>query len=513
MPDGTKQVNKWIVALTVMLPTLIEIIDTSIVNVSLDHIRGALSAGIDEATWSVSSYLLSNAIIIPMSGWLSRFFGRKRYQIGSIALFTISSVLCGAAWNLQSLIFFRVMQGLGGGGLVPVSQAILLEAFPRREHGMAMAIFGVGAMFGPILGPLLGGLITYHWSWRWIFYINIPIGLLSILLSILFIHDPPYMRRQKMKIDYFGFVLLAIGLGSLQYILDTGQRDDWFSSPTISALAVISFVALGFFIINERYAEHPIVNLKLLKDRSFTSGSIVMFFVFFNLFGSIVLLPIFLQTLMGYTSLHAGLVLGPGGIASLITMPIVGKLVSRINPKRILVVGILTCAGTTYAMSLFNLQTDFWTFVWPRVTLGIGMACIFIPLTTLTLSHIPKQNMGEATSIYNMIRNLGGSFGIAFATTMVARRSQFHQSRLVEHLTPFDPSYVITKAKTTAMLSWRGAEALPPDAGIYRQLMFQARMLGFNDAFFVVAMTLVSVLTLVLLIQKPEHHTEIEGGH
>jgi DHA2 family multidrug resistance protein len=490
----TKHVNKWIVALTVMLPTLIEIIDTSIVNVSLDHIRGSLSAGIDEATWSISAYLLSNAVIIPMSGWFSRLFGRKRYQIGSIAIFTISSIMCGAAWNLESLIFFRVLQGLGGGGLVPVSQAILLEAFPRKEHGMAMAIFGVGAMFGPILGPLLGGLITYHWSWRWIFYINVPIGLISILLSVLFIHDPPYMKRVKMKIDYFGFVLLAAGLGSLQYILDTGQRDDWFSSPTISALAIVSFVALGFFIINERYAEHPIVNLKLLKDRSFTSGSIVMFFVFFNLFGSIVLLPIFLQSLMGYTSLQAGLVLGPGGIASLITMPIVGKLVSKV-------------------MSLFNLQTDFWTFVWPRVTLGIGMACIFIPLTTLTLSHIPKPNMGEATSIYNMIRNLGGSFGIAFATTMVARRSQFHQSRLVEHLTPFDPSYVITKAKTAAILSWKGVEALPPDAGIYRQLMFQARMLGFNDTFFLVALTLVSVLTLVLLMQKPEPHTEIEGGY
>ncbi len=508
MPDQPqKYVNKWIVAMTVMLPTLIEILDTSIVNVSLDHIRGSLSAGMGEATWAISSYLLSNAIVIPMSGWLSRLFGRKRYQIGSIALFTISSFLCGAAWSLESLIFFRVLQGLAGGGLVPVSQAILLEAFPRKEHGMAMALFGVGAMFGPIVGPLLGGIITDTWSWRWIFYINIPIGMLAIFLSILFIHDPPYMKRQKMGIDYTGFALLAVGLGSLQYILDTGQRSDWFGSDTIVTFTIISVVALTLLVINEKYHEHPIVNLSLFRDRSFTSGCIVMFFVFFNLFGSIVLLPIFLQVLMGYTSFHAGLVMGPGGLAALFAMPIVGRLVTRVNPKMILATGIVICAGTTYAMSLFNMQTDFWTFVWPRVTLGIGMACIFIPTTTLTLSHIPKEKMGEATSIYNMIRNLGGSMGIAFAFTMAARRAQFHQTRLVENLTPLNPNYFMAKAKATALLSGKGA-AIPPDGAIYRELLMQSSMLGFNDAFFVVAMTLISVLGLVLIMQKPEPMVE-----
>lgn len=504
MTDPVRKVNKWIIAITVMLPTLIEIIDTSIVNVSLDHIRGSLSAGIDEATWSISAYLLSNAVIIPMSGWLSRFFGRKRYQIGSIVLFTVSSFLCGAAWNLESLIFFRVMQGLGGGGLVPVSQAILLEAFPRKEHGMAMAIFGVGVMFGPILGPLLGGVITDNWSWRWIFYINIPIGILSIIMSLLFIHDPPYMKRQKMKIDYFGFALLAVGLGSLQYVLDTGQGSDWFGSPKIIMFTAISVIALMFLIVNEMYTEHPIINLSLFKDRSFASACIVMFFVFFNLFGSIVLLPIFLQALMGYTSFHAGLVMGPGGLASLLTMPIVGKLVTRVNPKWILAVGIMICSGTTYAMSLFNIHTDFWTFVWPRVTLGIGMGCIFIPTTTLALSHIPRERMGDATSMYNMIRNLGGSMGIAFATSMAARRAQFHQARLVEHLTPFDPAYVMAKAKTGVVLGWKGASGIPADAGIFRQLMIQANMLGFNDAFTMVAAILFCVLGLVFLMERPD---------
>lgn len=503
MTDRQKQVSKWVIAVTVMLPTLIEIIDTSIVNVSLDHIRGSLSAGIDEATWSISSYLLSNAVVIPMSGWLSRFFGRKRYQIGSIALFTISSFLCGTAWSLESLIFFRVMQGLGGGGLVPVSQAILLEAFPRKEHGTAMALFGVGVMFGPILGPLLGGVITDNWSWRWIFYINLPIGILSIFLSYLFIHDPPYMRRQKMKIDFTGFALLAVGLGSLQYVLDTGQGEDWFGSSTIVGFTVLAVVALAYMVVNELYAEQPIVNLRLFRDRSFTSACIVMFFVFFNLFGSIVLLPIFLQVLMGYTSYQAGLIMGPGGLAALFTMPVVGKLVGKVNPKRILAVGILICSATTYAMSLFNLQTDFWTFVWPRVTLGIGMGCIFIPTTTLALSHIPRERMGDATSLYNMIRNLGGSFGIAFATTVAVRRSQFHQARLTEHLTPFDMSYVMTKMKATVALGWKGAAGVAPDGRIYGELMRQSRMLGFNDAFTIVAATLLCVLGLVFLMKRP----------
>ena len=511
MSDHTQRhVNKWIVTLTVMVPTLIEIIDTSIVNVSLDHIRGSFSAGVSEATWVITSYLLSNAIVIPMSGWFSRLFGRKRYQIGSIALFTISSFLCGSAWSLESLIFFRVLQGCAGGGLVPVSQAILLEAFPRKEHGMAMAMFGVGAMFGPIVGPLMGGIITDAWSWRWIFYINIPIGLLAIFLSFLFIHDPPYMRARKMGIDYTGFALLALGLGSLQYILDTGQRSDWLGSETIVTFTIVSVVALTFLIVNEKYHEHPIVNLSLFRDRSFTSGCTVMFFVFFNLFGSIVLLPIFLQVLMGYTSFYAGLVMGPGGLAALFTMPIVGRLVTRVNPKAILATGIIICAGTTYAMSLFNLQTDFWTFVWPRVTLGMGMACIFIPTTTLTLSHIPKEKMGEATSIYNMIRNLGGSMGIAFAFTVAARRAQFHQARLVENLTPLNPNYFMAKAKAAAFLSWNGT-SLPPEGAMYRELIMQSNMLGFNDAFFIVAVTLTGVLGLVLIIQKPE--PEAGGGH
>jgi DHA2 family multidrug resistance protein len=500
----TRPAGKWLIAFTVMLPTLIEIIDTSIVNVSLDHIRGSLSAGIEEATWAINAYLVANAIVIPMSGWLSRLLGRKNYQIGSIVVFTVSSFLCGSAWDLQSLIFFRVLQGLAGGGMVPVSQSILLEAFPPQQHGMAMAIFGIGAMVGPILGPIMGGWITDNWSWRWIFYINIPLGALAVIMNLIVIQDPPWMQRMRMRIDYAGLVLLAVGLGALQIVLDRGQQEDWFNSEAIIAFALVSVFALACLVVNELTDSHPIINLRLFRDRTFATGCLVMFFLFFNLFGSIVLLPIYVQSLMGYSAYDAGLVLGPGGAATLLVMPIVGKLVQRVNPKRILAVGIVICAWTTWSMSRFNLQADFWTFVVPRITLGLGMGFSFIPLTTLTLSHIPRELMGQATSMYNLLRNLGGSVGIAFVTTFLARRAQFHQTRLTEHLTPFDPAYALAKARAAAELAARGAPGAGSDGVIYAQLLRQARMLAFNDTFAVTAAMLLSVLVLVFFLQRAE---------
>src|SRR5512147_1789132 len=451
--------NKWIVALTVMLPTLIEIIDTSVVNVSLDHIRGSLSAGIDESTWTITSYLVSNAIIIPMTGWLSRLFGRKRYLIFSMTLFTLSSLLCGSAWNLQSLIFFRILQGVGGGALQPISQSILLETFPRKQHGMAMALFGVGIMFGPIIGPVLGGWITDNWSWHWIFFINIPIGIVSILMVLLFIQDPPYMQRMKMKIDYWGLALLSVGLGCLQIVLDKGQRDDWFSSEYITVLTLISVSSLFLFVIVERFfAEHPIVNFKTFRNLSFSTGNVVMFFAFFNLFGSIVLLPIYLQTLMGYNATLAGLVLGPGGVATLLAMPVAGRLVTKVNPKGLLAFGIIVAAYSTHLMSRFSLMADFNTVLWPRIILGVGMGFLFIPLTTMTMSSVRREDMGNASAIYNLLRNLGGSFGVAFVTTILARRAQMHEVRLVEHLTPFDRAYQIAAHQAAQALQYRGLD-------------------------------------------------------
>ncbi|HNQ46159.1 MAG TPA: DHA2 family efflux MFS transporter permease subunit [Syntrophorhabdus sp.] len=506
--------NRWLVAVTVMLPTLIEIIDMSVVNVALDHIRGSLSAGIDEATWAITMYLVSNAIIIPITGWLSRYFGRKVYLTFSIALFTVSSLLCGMAWNIQSLIVFRIFQGLGGGALQPISQSILLETFPPRLHGVAMAVFGIGIMFGPIAGPVLGGVITDYWSWHWIFFINIPVGIISIFMTMLVIKDPPYMKKTRMKLDYPGLLLVALGLGCLQIILDRGQREDWFESSMISWLTIISVVSLALFLIVELRTKEPVIDLRVFRNISFATGNVIMFFAFFNLFGSIVLLPIYLQTLMGYTATLAGLVLGPGGFSSIIALSIAGRLVTRINPKWILAFGISTAALSTYMMSQFNLSADFITVMWPRIILGFGMGFIFIPLTNLSLSIIKKEGMGNATALFNLIRNLGGSFGIAFVSTVLARRAQFHQSNLVSHLTPFDMPYQIAVEKLKAFFHTLGftdtMAKMAADGSIYRNLIKQASMIAFNDTFWLMSIMLVATLPLLLIFKRPRHGEHME---
>ena len=509
--------NKWLVAITVMLPTLIQIVDTSVVNVALDHIRGSLSAGIDESTWTITSYLAANAIIIPMTGWLSRLFGRKRYLLFSIFLFTISSFLCGIAWNIQSLVVFRVIQGVGGGGLQPVSQAILLETFPPQQHGTAMAIFGMGTMFGPIIGPLLGGWITDNWSWHWIFFVNIPIGIISILMVLSFIVDPPYLERTRMKIDYWGIAFLSVGVGCLQIVLDKGQREDWFSSTFIIWLSLISFFCLGLFILIELYSQTPIVNLRIFGNRSFTMGNLITFFTFFALFACIVLLPIYLQTLMGYTAFLAGLVLCPGGITSLIALPIAGKLVNKINPKAILAFGLVVTSYSVYLMAQFNMQASLEAIIWPRIVMGFGLGFLFIPLQILSLSRIAKEEMGNATGIFNLLRNLGGSFGVAFVATLLVRRAQFHQDHLAQHLTIFDRNLQLTLPQISQLLQEKGfANSLFNQGGlgmIYNQLLRQASMLSFNDAFYLLSILMVLILPLVLLMRGGKESTSSVSVH
>jgi DHA2 family multidrug resistance protein len=508
------QVSKWIIAVTVMLPTLIEVIDTSVANVALDHIRGSLSAGIDESAWVLTSYLVSNAVIIPMSGWLSRTFGRKNYLMFSVSLFTFASFMCGASQSLGMLIFFRVLQGIGGGGLQPISQSVLLETFPPREHGMAMALYGVGIMFGPIAGPLMGGYITDTMSWRWIFYINIPIGLFALFMISVFIHDPAYIRDAvKTRADRWGIALLVLWVGCLQIILDKGQREDWFQSDFILVLAAVAFLGLLAFLIVELYvAENPVVDLRVFKNVSFTTGNALMFVAFFNLMGSLVLLPLFAQMLLGYTATLAGLVLSPGGVATLFTMPVVGRVIAKRNPKYILFTGILLCAISTQLMSRFSLGADFPSLMLPRILLGFGMGCLFIPLTTLTLSSIPKREMGNATSAYNLLRNLGGSVGIAFSTTMFTRRAQLHQARLTEHLTWFDRGFSEAIARGR-MLVGHGVPDLAAAAErttmgrLYAQAVRQATMMGFNDAFWILSMLMFSIIPFVLLLKRPAHQT------
>jgi DHA2 family multidrug resistance protein len=517
MDQPAKTVNKWLITITVMLPAIMEIIDTSVANVALPHMQGSLNAGTDEVTWVLTSYLVSNAVVLPMTGWLARVFGRKRFLITCIILFTLSSFLCGAAPNLATLILFRVLQGAAGGALIPTSQAILMETFPPQQRGMAMAIFGVGAMFGPIIGPALGGWITDNLSWRWIFYINIPVGVIAVSMAAYFIHDPAYLKRGKIPIDYWGLAFLTIGLGALQVVLDKGQQEDWFNSSYIVAFSLLSVVALLFLLYVELKHEHPIVNLRLFKNVSFSAGNLIMFVVGFCLYSSIMLIPLFLQTLMGYSATMAGMVLAPGGIATLITMPFVGAALQKYDGRKVVFCGLLIGAWSMYIMRGFTLEASYWDFVWPRVVLGFGLAMIFVPLTTVTLSTISREEMGNATGMFNLLRNVGGSVGIAIASTLLARDAQFYQSQLAAHATIFNPAFQRTYAAAKQAALGRGLSSTVADqtalAMIYGTVRRQAGMLSYNHIFWVVGLAFLAIIPLLLLLKRPRHDGAPAGMH
>lgn len=510
-------VNKWLVALSVMLPTVMEIIDTSVANVALPHIQGSLNAGTDEVTWVLTSYLVANAVILPMTGWLSRMFGRKRFLITCIIIFTTSSVLCGAAPNLGLLIFFRIIQGASGGALIPNSQAIMMETFPPQERGMAMAIFGIGAMFGPIIGPALGGWVTDVLTWRWIFYINLPIGIVAVIMATTFIFDPPYLRREKVPIDYWGLGLMVAGLAALQVVLDLGHQEDWFSSSLIVVCSVVALVALSLFLLVELRQAHPIVNLRLFRIPSFAAGNFLMFFFGFCLYSAIMLIPLMLQTLMGYTATMAGMVLAPGGVATLITMPFVGKALQRISGRWIVMCGLTIAASSMFIMQGFTLEAAYWDFVWPRIVLGFGLGMIFVPLTTVTLSDIPQTEMGNATGMYNLLRNIGGSVGIATSATLLARFSQFYQNSLAPHLSVSSPQVAERHAALAATLLTRGGDPVAADLGAWQMLAGlvrrQAGMLAFNRLFWLIGLVFLILIPLLLLLRGRGRGAPPDGAH
>ena len=518
--QGPRVVNKWLITIAVMAGTFMEIIDTTVVNVALPHMAGSLSAGVDEATWVLTSYLVSNAIVLPITGWLSALLGRKRFLMICLVLFTGSSMLCGSAPNLESLIVFRIFQGVGGGALQPISQAILLESFPVRERGMAMAIWGIGVVFAPIIGPLLGGWITDNLSWRWAFYINFPIGILSLVMTALFIFDPKYIKEQKAgSIDYIGLGFLVVGLGALQVVLDKGEREDWFSSDFIVRLAIISIVALVLLIYWELKTKHPVVDLRLFKERNYAAGVTIMFFFGFVLYGSIMLLPLYLQTIMGYDATTAGWALAYGGLGSLMILPIVGRLTQVMDGRWLVGAGLVINTVAVYLMSNYNTQIDYFTAWWPRFIQGFGLGTTFVSLTTLTMSRISQEKMGNATGIFNLMRNLGGSFGIATAATLLSRRAQFHQSHLVEHLTPLHSTFQVWQERMGKVFTW-----LPPDwqwwqfkqplAGLYVEVQRQARMLAFCDDYWFFTLLFLALLPLVLLMRRaPEGAPGSGPGH
>jgi DHA2 family multidrug resistance protein len=507
-------VNKWLITIAVMAGTFMEIVDTTVVNVALPHVAGSLASSVDETTWILTAYLVSNAIILPITGWLSALFGRKRFLMLCIALFTASSMLCGAASSLGMLIVFRIFQGVGGGALQPISQAILLETFPVQERGMAMALWGIGVIIAPIVGPVLGGWITDNLTWRWAFYINFPIGLFSLLLTWMFIFDPPYIRAQRAgRIDYWGLGLLTVGLGTLQVILDKGEREDWFSSGFITRLAIVSAVTLALLIYRELKIKEPVVDLRLFKERNYASGTTIMFFFGFVLYGSIMLLPLFLQTLMGYDATTAGWALAYGGIGSLMIMPVVGRLTTVIDSRILVFVGLCINAYAVYLMHLYTPQIDYVTAWWPRFIQGFGLGSTFVALTTLTMSRISQEKMGNATGIFNLMRNLGGSFGIATATTLLARRSQFHQNRLVEHLTPLSHPFNTWQQKMGELFPslgphwnfWNAPQAM---AALYQEVQRQAQVLAFSDDYWFFTITFLLLLPLVFLMRRIPRHDE-----
>jgi DHA2 family multidrug resistance protein len=503
-------VNPWVVAMTVMLAVFMEVLDTSVANVSLNNIAGNLSSSMDEATWVLTSYLVANAIILPMGGWFSMLMGRKRFYMICVAVFTVSSFLCGFAPTLGALVFFRVLQGLGGGALQPISQAILVESFPREKHGMAMAIFGMGVVVAPVIGPTLGGWITDNYSWRWIFYINIPVGILSLILTWFLVHDPPYMVRkgfaQGLKIDYLGFGLLALGLGSLEVVMDEGQKYDWFASPYIVAFTAVMAVSLVAVVFWELRHEHPIIDFRVLKDRNFTLATLSMLVLGFVMYASTALLPMFMQSLLGYTAMLSGLVLSPAGLVVIAMLPMVGMLMKWFQARWLVVVGVLVSSFGLLLMSRFTLDIDFGTAMWSRIVQSAGMPFLFVPISAVAFAYIPKERTNYATGLFNLARNIGGSTGIATVTTMLARRSLFHQQRLVEHLTPYDANYRDALRGMAQLVHARGASL--PDATaqaqgmIYGSVLRHSGMLAFADAFAMMAVVFLTVIPLMLMMKK-----------
>lgn len=509
--------NPWLIAMAVMAATFMEILDTSVANVALPHIGGTLSVTTEESTWVLTSYLVSNAIVLPITGWLSTRFGRKRLLSICIVVFTIASVLCGMAPDLPSLIVARVLQGIGGGALLPISQAVLLESFPVEKRGMAMATFGMGVVVAPILGPTLGGWITDNYSWRWIFYINLPVGIAAVLMVQAFVEDPPYIKNAKIRrIDFLGFALLALWLGTLQLMLDKGEQEDWFASDWIRWLGAISAVCFVGFVVRELRTEHPIVDLHLLKNRNFGAGVLLITTLGAVLYGSTAALPIFLQTMMGYPALQSGMALSPRGIGAFVTNFMVGRLVGRVRNRYLMTVGFTLLAVSSFWLGHINLQVSMWNVVLPSVLNGIAISFIFTPLTTATMAHLEQAQMGNATGIYNLMRNIGGSFGIALVSTLIVQRAQVHQGYMIGQLSPFNPVYNEQLAAVTHALTPQSGPIVAPlqaEALLYGSMQRQAALWAFVENFRLFGLLCLGCLPLIWLFKKVRKGSRAMAGH
>jgi MFS transporter, DHA2 family, multidrug resistance protein len=519
-----RPINPWLVAVTVTLATFMELLDTSIANVALPHIAGGLSAGLDETTWVLTSYLVANAVVLPLSAWLSTIFGRKRFYMTCVVLFTVSSLLCGLAPNLESLIFFRVLQGIGGGGLAPSEQAILVDTFPPAKRAAAFAVYSIAIVLGPAFGPTLGGIITDSSTWRWCFFINIPIGILSLVLTYFLVRESPAMiertraaRQGGIKVDYLGVILIAVGFGFLEVVLDKGQRDDWLESSFICwslFIAVVSLVTAVFWELNQK---DPVVDLTLLKDRNFALANVFYFLFGVILLGATVLQPEWVQTLLGYTATDAGLTLSPGALVIVCMIPIVVRLTKVTGPKNLIIFGFAWVAGALWYYTTLDLDMTFGNAVTARVLLGFGLSFLFVPMSIVAYSYLPKEKNDKASSLTNLARNLGGSFGISFVTTMLARRAQYHQSVLVDHISPYDLVFTQRLHAISSELMQRGestTEALAKARGVIASLVDQqANLLSFLDCFMLLIPVALAGVAAGFLIRKVKAPAGPAGAH
>jgi len=502
--------NPWLIAVVVALAAFMEVLDTSIANVALPYMAGNLGASNDQSTWVLTSYLVSNAIILPMTGWLAGAFGRKRFFMSCLAMFTVSSLLCGLAPTLGLLLLFRVLQGAGGGGLQPMAQAILADTFPPEKRGLAFAAYGITAIMAPTIGPTLGGWITFNYSWRWIFFINLPVGIMAWLLVRRFVEDPPYLRRLKgagVKLDYVGIALLIFGVGALQILLDKGQEDDWFGSRFITTLVIISVVSLISLVVWEWFEKTPIIDVRMFKNFNFASASLMLFMLGILLFSSLVLMPQYLQTVLGYTSELAGLALSAGGLVLLIETPITGQLTTKIQARRIIAFGWLALSlAMFYSTKRIDLQMSFSAATWLRIAQVVGLGFLFVPITLVAYIGIPAEKNNSVAGIANFMRNMGSSVGTSLVTTLIARRSQFHQLRLVEKARIDNPNFANAAHGLSRHFAIRGLgkhEAMATAyARIYQSVQAQAASLAYIDTFMVLSVAAGVMFFLSFMLKR-----------
>jgi DHA2 family multidrug resistance protein len=509
------EINPWVIAGVVTVATFMEILDTSIANVALPHIAGNLSSSMEESTWVLTSYLVANAIVIPVSGWLSSLMGRKPFFMICVAIFTISSALCGMAGSLGMLVFCRVLQGLGGGGLQPSVQAVLVDLFPGKKRGMAMALYTIAMLVAPVLGPTLGGWITDNYSWRWIFYINVPVGIVCLMFAQGLLHDPPYLvakrlarRGQPLKIDYIGLSLITLGLACTEILLDKGQQEDWFASRLIVLLAVVGGLSLLFAVFWELDHPHPILNLRLLAERNFMLCCIIAVALYASVYACNVLLPQLMQTMMGYSPTKAGMILSPAGLFTMALVPFVGYMLTKgVDPRLLIGLGLAAAGAATVWMSQMNLMVAPSNILWPRVLQSCGAGLMFVPLSTIAFRFLPREESGNASALYALVRNEGSSVGVALVTTLLTRSTQMHQAMLVAHVSAYNPA----ATNMMANLSHTGGSS-DPTVGpamamhmIYDMVVQQATMLAYVDQFRRFGFLVLLIVPLVLLLRKASH--------